>query len=333
MSIPRDLKVEIPGYGSGQDQRRLRAGRPAADAAHGQEALRRRHRRGLPDQQRDRVDFGAFRRAVNYIGGVYVDIDRRLLQRQTRRRRALRDDRRPARLPEAQGPGRARLRPLPPHRQRLHPRRAPAGLPAPGAQPARRRASCSPIGKRKKLARLVRPLLRRRQELRANEGDLLAAEARAVPGAESPSVNEVRFPATADNPTIDTRLFASPTCSRGPSNEFMHAEERPSRPRRSRLLEDKATDAPAQERNRNKSANVPGLEGARPEGEDQAIARRARKLEVPLLLPDAAHDRAALRGHRAAALHDPRRAGQAAPGLPARALRRARTASTTASRA
>ena len=30
MSIPRDLKVEIPGHGTGQDQRRLRAGRRRA---------------------------------------------------------------------------------------------------------------------------------------------------------------------------------------------------------------------------------------------------------------------------------------------------------------
>ena len=54
-----------------QDQRRLRARRPEADARDGQAAARH------PDQPRRQRDFGGFRRAVDRLGCVYVDVDRR----------------------------------------------------------------------------------------------------------------------------------------------------------------------------------------------------------------------------------------------------------------
>ena len=68
------------------------------------------------------VNFGAFRRAVNRLGCVYVDVDRDYFNDNRRRRRALRGDRRQAGLPEALRPGRAGLRALPPPGQRLRPR-------------------------------------------------------------------------------------------------------------------------------------------------------------------------------------------------------------------
>ena len=144
MSLPRDLKVKIPGAGTGKINSAYEIGGPRKTVVDDQAAVRGRDGRGLPDQQRDQRQL----RRLPARGQLRRRRLRRrrppLLQRQHDggARRGLRDDRHPARLPEAQGPGRARLRPLPPRRQRLLPRHAPAGLPAPDRASGRRPRSC-----------------------------------------------------------------------------------------------------------------------------------------------------------------------------------------------
>ena len=74
-SIPRDLKVTIPGHG-----------RDKVNAAYaiGGERLTLRTIKHLLSRPGDpfeitnviNVNFGGFRRAIDYIGGVYVDVDR-----------------------------------------------------------------------------------------------------------------------------------------------------------------------------------------------------------------------------------------------------------------
>ena len=136
---PARPEGQDPRRGHEQDQRRLRDRRAAQDGRDDQAPVRGRDRRGLPDQQRDQREL----RRLPARGQLRRRRLRRrrppLLQRQHDggARRGLRDDRRAARLPAAQGPGRARLRPLPPRRQRLLPRLAPAGLPAPDHAPGR----------------------------------------------------------------------------------------------------------------------------------------------------------------------------------------------------
>ena len=91
MSLPRDLKVQIPGPRRGQDQRRLRLRRPQAHAEDGEAAHRAAHQprdqRGLPGLPpgggRDRLRLRRHRPP--------------LLQRHPR----VRLHQRPARLPEA----------------------------------------------------------------------------------------------------------------------------------------------------------------------------------------------------------------------------------------
>jgi LCP family protein required for cell wall assembly len=75
MSIPRDLKVDIPGYGNDRVNSAYELGGPRltvktvkklfADAGN-----------PIKINHIINVDFGGFRKVVNYIGGVYVDIDR-----------------------------------------------------------------------------------------------------------------------------------------------------------------------------------------------------------------------------------------------------------------
>ena len=71
MSIPRDLKVEIPGYGTGKFNEAFSYGGPKLTLQTVKQLT------GLPINHVVNVDFLGFVRAVYAIGCVYVDIDRR----------------------------------------------------------------------------------------------------------------------------------------------------------------------------------------------------------------------------------------------------------------
>jgi LCP family protein required for cell wall assembly len=71
MSIPRDLKVDIPGYGTSKINASYAEGGPKLTVRTVKNLL------GLPISHVVNVNFGGFQRAVNRLGCVYVDIDRR----------------------------------------------------------------------------------------------------------------------------------------------------------------------------------------------------------------------------------------------------------------
>ncbi len=71
MSIPRDLKVEIPGVGTSKINAAYAAGGPKLTVRTVKRLL------GIPISHVVNVNFGGFQRAVNRLGCVYIDIDRR----------------------------------------------------------------------------------------------------------------------------------------------------------------------------------------------------------------------------------------------------------------
>jgi LCP family protein required for cell wall assembly len=71
MSIPRDLQVEIPGYGTGKFNEAYSVGGPKLTLQVVKELT------GLRIQHVVNVDFLGFVRAVDAIGCVYTDVDRR----------------------------------------------------------------------------------------------------------------------------------------------------------------------------------------------------------------------------------------------------------------
>ena len=75
MSIPRDLKVDIPGYGNDRVNSAYELGGPRLTVKTVKKLFADA---GKPIKINHiiNVDFGGFRKVVNYIGGVYVDIDR-----------------------------------------------------------------------------------------------------------------------------------------------------------------------------------------------------------------------------------------------------------------
>ena len=139
MSLPRDLAVTIPGYA---DNTKINQAYDEGGAALTLETVKllfsNATGRELTINSVIDVNFNGFQRAVNYIDGVYVDVDRHYDNPDGH---GLRRDRHPARLPAARRLGRARLRALPPHRLRHLPQRAPAGVPAPGGAASPRSTS------------------------------------------------------------------------------------------------------------------------------------------------------------------------------------------------
>ncbi len=71
MSLPRDLKVEIPGHGTDKINAAYEIGGPRLTVKTVKQLT------GLPINHVVNVSFGGFWRAVNAVGCVYVDIDRR----------------------------------------------------------------------------------------------------------------------------------------------------------------------------------------------------------------------------------------------------------------
>ena len=131
-SIPRDLLVTIPGVG---DSVKINSAYENGGERLAVKTVKELLSVGGRDFKINHVvtvDFGGFQRG-DRLHRLRLRRHRpRLLQRQHGSRR-LRGDRHRPGLPEALRQGRAGLRPLPPQRQRPRPRRAPAGLPAPGA--------------------------------------------------------------------------------------------------------------------------------------------------------------------------------------------------------
>ncbi len=71
MSLPRDLKVQIPGHGTDKLNAAYELGGPVL-TLRTVKALTQ-----LPINHVVNVDFGGFERAINAIGCIYVDVDRR----------------------------------------------------------------------------------------------------------------------------------------------------------------------------------------------------------------------------------------------------------------
>ena len=195
MSIPRDLKVEIPGHGTGKINTRLRARRAEARGADGQGAARH------PDQPRRQRELRRLP-ARGQPPRLRLRRHRPALLQRPRRPGRLRDDRPQARLPEALRPGLAGLRALPPHRRRLRARRAPAGLPAPGQGADRPRQG---LRRPQGAAEDLRALHADRHRPRQRRGDPAAPQARLRVVEERRSTRCRFRAAQSDDPRATSR--------------------------------------------------------------------------------------------------------------------------------
>jgi LCP family protein required for cell wall assembly len=272
MSIPRDLKVRIPGYGTDKINAAYEVGGPRRTVETIKRLFEGATGRDFPINGVINVNFKGFRRAVNYIGGVYVDVDRRYYNDNTT---------------AAPGQGYATIN-IQPGYQKLKGQDALDYVRyrhgdndffrAARQQDFLRQISHQDnvrrlldFGRRKRLARIFgRYFEVDRSFLKASNIIGLLELGVYLMNAHAP-VNQVRFPAVESrDPTVNTYLYARRSALRKTIAEFMTGEasakpaptSTPTRAdRRLRRLS----------RHRHKPSSIPGLEKAGVEGENMAV--------------------------------------------------------------
>ena len=297
MSIPRDLKAAIPGHGEEKIN--------AAYEEGGARLTVRTIKKLFEDATGDKfpinnvisVEFGGFRRAVDYIGGVYVDIDRDYFNDNSHGGEPYATIDVDAGLPEAQAASDAldyvRYR----HTDNDFIR---AARQQDFLRQARNQAGIRKlmsVGDRKHLARVFRRYFTVDRSFSSTQEIFSMLRLGLYLVQESPAVHEVRFRADqAENPALDTRLFASRDDLRRTVGEFMNARSsaKPTQTAKPTAADEEARRL-RRKRNRNRTAAVAGLEEARAQGVDQAVLADP-KLDFPFYFPSLRTNGAAYAG-------------------------------------
>ncbi len=289
MSIPRDLKVQIPGAGTNKINAAYELGGPRKTMNTVKRLFEDATGEDFPIHNVINVNFGGFRRAVNYVDGVYVDVDRRYY-----------NDNSTANYGEAYAtidvqPGYQRLK----GQDALDYVRYRHGdndfYRASRQQDFLRQATRQDtiralldVGRRKELARIFgRYFEVDKSFTKASNLIALARTGQFLIGQKAP-VNEVRFPAyEAENPAVDSYLYVKDSALRKTFREFMTGRGSASPRKATETTRVSSAPTPAKpKRKRSRPSAIKGLEQARPEGENMAIlAETQGNLGFPFYFP------------------------------------------------
>ena len=292
MSIPRDLKVEIPGHGEGKINSAFelggKRGGPRLVVRTVKKLFEDATGENFPITNVMIMDYGAFRRAVNFIGGVYVDIDRDYFNDNSSGENYATIDINPGYqlLKGRDALDYVRYR----HtdndlvraaRQQDFLRQAKnaAGV---------RKLLASGLSETRYLIRVFSRYFRVDKSLRSNKQIISMLKLVLYLAQENPKVHEVAFKVSdAPNPQLDSNLYYRDNDLRRSFREFMQVKE--SDEPRENTAEPAATpERTTRERARRsrdrKSTEVAGLEDAGREGEDQAVLADP-KLKIPFYFP------------------------------------------------
>ena len=294
MSIPRDLLVEIPGVGSSVKINEAYSANGERGAVRAVKRLLALDGKPFPINHVITVDFSGFRRAIDYIGCVYADIDRDYFNDQG-------------------GPGGYAVIDIDPGYQKLCGKDALAYVRyrhtdndlvrAARQQDFLRQVRSSKgakklmeggiaLGNLKKLARVFARYFDRDKSL-DNKKEVFKFAKTVLFTARKP-VREVRF-RVADAPDR-VNLVASESMLKASVREFMNARgsatpRTPTEPTEA----DIAASKERAKRKKNKPSDIQGLVEARAEGENQAIVG-ARKVDFPFYFPTLRTSTAAYKG-------------------------------------
>jgi LCP family protein required for cell wall assembly len=290
LSIPRDLKVEIPGHGEGKINSAFeiggRKGGPSLVVKTVKKLFRDATGKNLPITNVMVMDYGAFRRAVDYIDGVYVDVDRDYFNDNSSGERYATID---------IDPGYQKLK----GRDALDYVRYRHGdndlVRAARQQDFLRQAKNAAgvrrllaVGDFRHLIQVFSRYFRVDESLRSNKQVLSMLKLVLYLSQKNPKVNEVRFRAhDAPNPQVDTNLLTSDADLKTVYREFMSA--RGSATPRTASSTPTAQDREFQKvrkKRKRRPGPVAGLEETRREGEDQAVIADP-KLRFPFYFPTA----------------------------------------------
>jgi LCP family protein required for cell wall assembly len=288
MSIPRDLKVEIPGHGEGKINSAFELG----GRKEGPRLVVRTVKKLFEDATGEKfpitnvmiMDYGAFRRAVNYIDGVYVDIDRDYFNDNSSGENYATIDINPG-YQKLQGKDALDY---------VRYRHTDNDLVRAARQQDFLRQAKNAAGVRKLLAlseskhliRVFSRYFRVDKSLQSNKQIFSMLKLVLYLSTKNPKVNEVRFRVhDAPNPQIDSNLYYRREDLRKSFREFMNAEgsDRP-REAASEPSETEREFERVRKKRKRKPVEVPGLEDTRREGEDQAVLADP-KLEFPFYFP------------------------------------------------
>jgi LCP family protein required for cell wall assembly len=290
MSIPRDLKVDIPGHGEGKINSAFelggRKGGPRLVVRTVKKLFEDATGEPFPITNVMIMDYGAFRRAVNYIDGVYVDVDRDYFNDNSSGENYATIDIDPG---YQKLWGKAAL-------DYVRYRHTDNDLVRAARQQDFLRQAKNAAGVRKLLAvseskhliRVFSRYFRVDRSLRSNKQVFSMLKLVLYLSQKNPKVNEVRFRVhDAPNPQVDSNLYYREDDLRTSFRQFMQAEGS-AKPRESRT---EPTEADREfERVRKKRdrepVDVAGLEDTRAEGQAQAVLADP-KLDFPFYFPAA----------------------------------------------
>jgi LCP family protein required for cell wall assembly len=285
MSIPRDLNADIPGYRSEKINAAYEQGGPRLTVRTIKKLFEDATGKDFPINNVINVDFGGFRKAVDYIGGVYVDIDRDYFN------------------DNSGGGERYAAIDVNPGYQKLKGRDAldyvryrhtdNDFIRAARQQDFLRQArNMSGVRKlfsfkdRKRVLKAFRRYFTVDKSFRSSKELFSMLRLALYLVQESPSVNEVRFRANdAPNPQVDTKLYTTQADLKQTVDEFMNAKSsaKPTKTAKP-TAEDEESARIRRKHNRNKPSQVPGLEDSRAQGVDQAVLADPR-LRFPFYFP------------------------------------------------
>jgi len=274
MSIPRDLKAEIPGHGSDKINAAYEIGGPRLTVRTVQKLFEDATGEDFPINNVVNVNFSGFRRAVDYIGGVYVDVDRDYFN-------------------DVTGPGGYAAIDIDPGYQKLTGQDAldyvryrhtdNDFIRAARQQGFLRQARTQrgvrklvSIGDREKLMRVFGRFFQVDKSFRSTKHvvSMIKLAFSLVQG--SPSVDQVRFRADyAADAALDTRLYASKDQVSATVREFLEPEPRAAAP---------AREHERPRRGHERTARAPGMVDARAAGADQAVLADP-ELDFPFYFP------------------------------------------------
>jgi polyisoprenyl-teichoic acid--peptidoglycan teichoic acid transferase len=291
MSIPRDLKVEIPGHGEGKINSAFelggRRGGPRLVVRTVKKLFDDATGENFPITNVMIIDYGAFRRAVNYIDGVYVDVDRDYFNDNSSGENYATIDINPGyqNLKGKDALDYVRYR----HtdndlvraaRQQDFLRQAKnaAGV---------RRLLAAGLTETKHLIQVFSRYFRVDKSLRSNKQIISMLKLVLYLAQENPKVHEVAFKVSdAGNPQLDSNLYYRDSDLRRSYREFMQVRES-DEPRESTAEPADTPERPRERARRSRDrrpTEVAGLEDARREGEDQAVLADP-KLKMPFYFP------------------------------------------------
>jgi LCP family protein required for cell wall assembly len=285
LSIPRDLKADIPGHGPDKINAAFEEGGPRLTVRTIKQLFETATGEDFPINNVVNVDFSGFRRAVDYIGGVYVDVDRRYFN-------------------DITGPGGYAAIDIDPGYQRLKGQDALDYVryrhtDDDFARAARQQGFLRQARSQRGVRRLVS--IRDRERLMKVFGRYFKVDRGARSTKQvlsmiklafslvqgSPSVHQVKFKADyAADAAVDTRLYASKEQVAASVREFMNPPKPApaTQPEQPRQADRSARPRRERSRGRARLGDVPGMVGARAVGADQAALVKG-KLDFPFYFP------------------------------------------------